>query len=107
LPEINAKNGAARSFAERVAINMPIQGTASDIIKVAMINISRRLGKENLKTRMLLQVHDELIFETPENEIKQIEKLVKEEMEGAIKLDVPLIANISAGANWRDLEDLE
>ncbi len=107
LPEISAKNGTVRSFAERVAINMPIQGTASDIIKVAMINIAHRLNAEKLKTKMLLQVHDELIFETLKDEVTKVKKLVKEEMEGAIKLDVPLIANISIGANWRDLEETE
>jgi len=104
LPEINSKNEQIRSFAERVAMNTPIQGSAADIIKVAMINISKRLKIENLKTKMLVQVHDELLFECPEEEIGRIKKLVKNEMEKAIELDIPLIAEIKTGPNWRDLE---
>ncbi|MDD5492228.1 MAG: DNA polymerase I [bacterium] len=103
LPEINAKDRNIRSFAERVAINMPIQGTAADIIKIAMINIDKKLKQEKLQSKMLLQVHDELIFEVPKAEEKQLTKMIKQEMESALKLDVPLEANVSVGPNWRDL----
>ncbi len=104
LPEINAKDRNIRSFAERVAINMPIQGTAADIIKIAMINIAKKLKQETFQAKMLLQVHDELIFEVPKAEEKQLTKMIKQEMETALKLDVPLEANVSVGTNWRDLE---
>ncbi|MDD5259768.1 MAG: DNA polymerase I [bacterium] len=104
LPEINAKDRNIRSFAERVAINMPIQGTAADIIKIAMINIAKKLKQENFQSKMLLQVHDELIFEVPKAEVKQLEQMIKQEMETALKLDVPLEANVSIGPNWRDLD---
>ncbi|MDD5492730.1 MAG: DNA polymerase I [bacterium] len=103
LPEISAKDRNIRSFAERVAINMPIQGTAADIIKIAMINIDKKLKQEKLQSKMLLQVHDELIFEVPKAEEKQLAKMIKYEMENALKLDVPLEANVSVGPNWRDL----
>ncbi|MDD5354002.1 MAG: DNA polymerase I [bacterium] len=104
LPEINAKDRNIRSFAERVAINMPIQGTAADIIKIAMINIAKKLKQENFQSKMLLQVHDELILEVPKAEVKQLEQMIKQEMETALKLDVPLEANVSIGPNWRDLD---
>lgn len=104
LPEINSKNGQMRSFAERTAMNTPIQGSAADIIKVAMINISHKLQVTGYRSRMLVQVHDELLFECPEDEIEEIRKLVKNEMENAIKLSIPLVAEIKTGLNWRDLE---
>jgi DNA polymerase-1 len=99
LPDINASNRTRREFAERTAINTPIQGTAADIIKLAMIKVDQELKKTGLKAKMLLQIHDELVFEVPENEIEQTEKLVKECMESVMKLDVPLIVNISVGRN--------
>lgn len=104
LPEINSKNGQIRSFAERTAINTPIQGTAADIIKVAMIRISEELRAKSLKSKMLVQVHDELLFETPLEEIEELKRVVKECMENAVKLDIPIVADIKVGANWRDLE---
>ncbi len=104
LPEINSKNGQMRSFAERTAINTPVQGSAADIIKVAMIRISEELRAKSLKSRMLVQVHDELLFESPEEEIEEMKKIAKDGMENAIKLSIPLIADIKVGANWRDLE---
>ena len=79
---------------------MPIQGTASDIVKIAMINVFNALKKEGLKTRMIMQVHDELLFETPESEIKRASAIIKREMESAATLDVPLIAEIGVGDNW-------
>lgn len=100
IPEINSKNGAVRSYAERNAINYPIQGSAADIIKVAMINIDKVLRDENLRTRMLLQVHDELVFEVPAEELDRVTDLVRHEMEHAVELDLPLKVDIGSGVNW-------
>ncbi|MGN1402575.1 MAG: DNA polymerase I [Bacillus sp. (in: firmicutes)] len=100
LPEITSRNFNVRSFAERTAMNTPIQGSAADIIKLAMINMSERLKKEKLQTRLLLQVHDELIFECPEEEIEILMKIVPEEMEGALDLDVPLKVDYAYGPTW-------
>ena len=102
IPEITSKNGAVRSYAERNAINYPIQGSAADIIKVAMVNIDKRLGVEQLQTRMLLQVHDELVFEVPEEELEQIRELIRVEMETAVPLDLPLKVDIGIGKNWAE-----
>ncbi len=102
IPEINAKNFNLRSFGERVALNAPIQGTAADIIKIAMVAVSRRLEKEGLKARLVLQVHDELIVEAPRDEAERVAKLLTEEMEGAYTLSVPLIAEAAIGENWYD-----
>lgn len=100
LPEINAKNFNLRSFAERTAMNTPIQGTAADIIKLAMVHMDKALYERGLKSRMLLQVHDELVFEVPEDELELMKKLLPEVMEGALKLSVPLKAEVSFGSNW-------
>jgi DNA polymerase I len=100
LPEINASNFNLRSFAERTAMNTPIQGTAADIIKLAMVKMAERLEREKLASRMLLQVHDELVFEVPEEELELMEKLVPEVMESALELKVPLRADVSTGYNW-------
>jgi DNA polymerase-1 len=100
LPDIQHQNRIIQSEAERMAINTPIQGTAADLIKKAMIRIHDRLKAEKFKTRLLLQVHDELVFEVPEKEMKQISKLVQEEMEGVYKLSVPLKVDIKVGKNW-------
>ena len=100
IPEINSENNRIKADAERIAINTPIQGTAADLIKMAMINIHARLKNEEYKTRMLIQVHDELIFEVPEDEIDAMSELIKEEMEGVYKLDVPLKVDAGFGKNW-------
>ncbi|MBU2497441.1 MAG: DNA polymerase I [Proteobacteria bacterium] len=100
LPDINHKNRVIRAEAERMAINTPIQGTAADLIKMAMVQIHVRLNKENLKTKMLLQVHDELVFEVPKDEMHYLPRLVKEEMEGVHRLDVPLKVDVNMGENW-------
>ncbi|MFP4974376.1 DNA polymerase I [Paenibacillus sp. CN-4] len=100
LPEINASNFNLRSFAERTAMNTPIQGTAADIIKLAMVQMDAALAERGLKSRMLLQVHDELVFEVPEDELELMKQLVPEVMEGALKLSVPLKAEVSYGKNW-------
>ena len=102
VPEIASSNGAIRAYAERNAINYPIQGSAADIVKVAMVRIHRRLAQEGLKTRMVLQVHDELVFDVPEGELEQVRELVRSEMEGALALSVPLLVDIGVGANWRE-----
>lgn len=102
IPEITSKNYNIRSFAERTAMNTPIQGSAADIIKKAMIDMNERLKKEGLKTRLLLQVHDELIFEAPEDEIDQLKKIVPEVMENAVELDVPLKVDYAFGPTWYD-----
>ncbi len=100
IPEIASKNGAVRSYAERNAINYPIQGSAADIIKVAMVNIDKALNTEQLRARMLLQVHDELVFEVPEEEMELVTELVRHEMESAVELDLPLKVDIGSGLNW-------
>jgi DNA polymerase-1 len=104
IPDINSKNFAQRGFAERTAVNTPLQGTAADLIKIAMIRIDAALLKEGFKTRMTLQVHDELVVELPPNELDTIRPLVKEQMEKVYPLEVPLVADIGVGPNWRDLE---
>ncbi|AGF78486.1 DNA polymerase I [Desulfocapsa sulfexigens DSM 10523] len=97
LPEINVKNKTQREFAERTAINTPIQGSAADIIKLAMVKVVPALQRENLSARLLLQIHDELVFELPESELKETQEVVRDSMEGALQLDVPLIVNFEIG----------
>ncbi|MGH9532951.1 MAG: DNA polymerase I [Terriglobales bacterium] len=104
IPDINSKNPNQRGFAERTAVNTPLQGTAADLIKVAMIHIDAELLARNLSTRMTLQVHDELVFEAPEGEIETVRALVKDKMENAHKLLVPLVVDVGVGKNWRDLK---
>ena len=103
IPDIESRNPNQRGFAERTAINTPLQGTAADLIKLAMIAIDRKLTEQGLQTRMVLQVHDELLFEVPTDETAAIETLVRTEMEGVVALSVPLVADLGFGANWRDL----
>lgn len=100
LPDINSRNYNIRSFAERTAINTPIQGSAADILKIAMIELNKRLKEEKLEATMLLQVHDELVFEVPEKELETLDKLVSEVMENAVSLHVPLITDSSWGKTW-------
>lgn len=100
LPDINSHNSIVRGYAERNAVNAPIQGTAADIIKIAMIRIDERLRREQLKAKMILQVHDELNFSVPLNELERVQKIVIEEMEGAYPMSVPLVADCGHGANW-------
>jgi DNA polymerase-1 len=104
IPDIESRNANQRGFAERTAINTPLQGTAADLIKLAMISIDRQLTERKLKTRMVLQVHDELLFEVPLDETAEVETLVRTEMEGVRKLDVPLVADLVFGSNWRDMK---
>ena len=100
LPEITARNGTARALAERNAINAPIQGTSADIIKLAMIKVAERIRKEGLESRMVLQIHDELVFDSIPSEVERLESIVKEEMENVIKLSVPLTVECNHGNNW-------
>ena len=100
LPDINSRNSTVRGFNERNAINATLQGSAADIIKLAMINVYKRLQSEGFRSRMVLQVHDELVLDTVEEETESVKKLLKEEMESIVKLRVPLIAECNAGANW-------
>ena len=100
LPDINSRNANVRGYAERNAVNAPIQGTAADIIKIAMVKIADRLKREGLKAEMLLQVHDELNFNVPLDEVDRVKELVREEMGGALELSVPLRVDIGVGANW-------
>ena len=102
IPEIRSQNSNARAQAERLAVNSPIQGSAADIIKIAMINIREKLREEHLTARMILQVHDELLFEAPESELDGVRNMIKREMEGAVKLMVPLRVDIGAGRNWAE-----
>ena len=104
IPDINSKNATQRGFAERTAVNTPLQGTAADLIKLAMIRIDEEVRERGLKSRMTLQVHDELVFEVPENEVEVMKPLVREHMEKACTLEVPLLVEIGVGTNWRDME---
>src|SRR5690606_5545555 len=100
LKDINGSNQVVRGAAERNAVNAPIQGSAADIIKIAMINIYNKLETENYQSKMLLQVHDELVFDAYKPEVEKLQELVKFEMENAFKLDVPLVVDIGIGENW-------
>lgn len=100
IRDINSRNATVRGFAERNAINAPIQGSAADMIKVAMINIQKRLKSENFKSKMILQVHDELLFDVPHFEIEKVKPLIKAEMENAVKLTVPIEVEVGSGLNW-------
>jgi DNA polymerase-1 len=107
LPDINSKNQNIRMFAERQAVNTPIQGSASDLIKLAMIQIHKEIKQKNLESRMIMQIHDELVFDVPQKEQDSFAYLVKERMENALKLDVPVIVSMKKGKNWLDMEDVE
>ncbi len=102
LPELKSSNFNLRSFGERVALNMPIQGTAADVIKLAMVNTDRRLKAEGLKARLILQVHDELIVECPEEETEAVKAILRHEMEAAANFSVPLTVDVKSGANWAE-----
>jgi DNA polymerase-1 len=100
LRDITSGNATVRGFAERNAINAPIQGSAADMIKIAMINIHQELINQKLKTKMLLQVHDELVFDVPKEEVDVVKILVEENMRLALRLDVPVEVQLGTGANW-------
>ena len=100
IPEIKSSNYNIRQFGERVSINTPIQGTAADIIKIAMINVHNELKSKNLKSRLILQIHDELIIESPDNEVDEVKELLSNCMENAVKLNVKLKVDINVGNSW-------
>jgi DNA polymerase-1 len=100
IPELRERNFSVRAFGERLAANSPIQGSAADLIKIAMIRIDNALRTEKLESKMLLQVHDELVFEVRPEEMDQVQLLVKQQMEHAAELSVPLIVDLGAGKNW-------
>ena len=100
LPEINSRNGMRRQYAERTAINAPMQGTAADIIKRAMINVHNRLQNTDISALMIMQVHDELVFEVAKDQVDDLTALLHEEMESAADLNVPLLVEIGVGINW-------
>ena len=104
IPEMNSRNGILVQAGERMALNTPIQGSAADIIKLAMIRVYNRLNAEQLEAELILQVHDELIIDTPKNEQEQVERLIKEEMEGAAQLSVPITVDVNSGASWYELK---
>ncbi|MGB4520500.1 MAG: DNA polymerase, partial [Candidatus Omnitrophota bacterium] len=104
LPEINNKNQGIRQLAERQAVNTPIQGSASDLIKLAMIQIHQEIKEKSLKTKMILQIHDELVFNVPLDELNGLAELVKNHMEHVLKLDVPIRISMKKGKNWLDME---
>ena len=100
MKDINSQNAIVRGAAERNAVNAPIQGSAADIIKLAMIAIQKRLKSESWKSKMLLQVHDELVFDVPKEEVDDLKTMIKNEMENAFDMDVPLVVDIGVGNNW-------
>lgn len=102
FPDIDSKNGMVRSAAERAAINSRIQGSAADLIKIAMINVQNRIDKENLPVKMIMQVHDELVFEVKNEFVEEFKDMVKNMMESAITLDVPLTVDVGTGSNWHE-----
>ena len=107
LPEIKSSNMAIRALSERQAVNTPIQGSASDLIKLAMVNIYHLMQEKKLKTVMLLQVHDELVFEVPLDELKESIELIRERMESALKLKVPITVTVKKGKNWLEMEPVK
>ncbi|MBU1125660.1 MAG: DNA polymerase I [Candidatus Omnitrophica bacterium] len=107
IPEINNKNQGIRQFAQRQAVNTPIQGSASDLIKLAMVDIHSRIVHKGLKAEMVLQIHDELLFDSPENELPEVAALVRERMENVMSLEVPLKVDIKKGKNWLEMEEVK
>ncbi len=107
IPEINSSNYHRRSFAERTAVNTPIQGTAADIMKKSMLDVYDALKETDFDLNILLQVHDELVFEVNKSDLDEAAKLIKEKMENTAELDVPLLVDLQIGENWRDKEDYE
>jgi DNA polymerase-1 len=104
IPDIASRNANIRGFSERTAVNTPLQGTAADLIKLAMIRIARELREGKYRTQMVLQVHDELVFDVPLAEADAVRELVKRAMEQVIELKVPIVADVGIGPNWRDLK---
>ena len=106
IPELDARNPALRAAGERMAINMPIQGTAADIVKIAMIRLDARLREGGFRSRLLLQVHDELLLEVPRDEVDRLVPVLRDAMEGAVPLDVPLTVDVKIGDDWESMRPL-
>ena len=104
IPDINSRNPNARGFAERTAVNTPLQGTAADLIKLAMLKIDQEIRDRKMKSRMTLQVHDELLFDVVPEEADEVEKMVKHEMEHVAEFSVPIVAEVGVGQYWRDIK---
>ena len=104
IPDIQSRNPNMRGFAERTAVNTPLQGTAADLIKLAMIALDREITRRNLKSRMTLQVHDELLFDVVPDEAEEMQQLVQHEMEHVAEFSVPIVADVGLGDNWRDIK---
>ena len=104
IPDITSRNPNMRGFAERTAVNTPLQGTAADLIKLAMIALDREIATRNLKSRMTLQVHDELLFDVVPEELEEMKTLVKHEMESVSHFSIPIVADVGTGENWRDIQ---
>jgi DNA polymerase-1 len=102
IPDIHSSNAQVRAAAERLAVNSPVQGTAADLIKMAMLRVQEHLREQGLKSMMILQIHDELLFEAPDEELERLERIVRADMEGVMSLDVPLTVDVSVGRNWRE-----
>ena len=100
IPELKSSNFMVRQFGSRAALNMPIQGTAADIMKLAMIEVQKQIEKRNLKTKLLLQIHDELLLEVPREETEEVKEMLKDSMEKVVELSVPLIAEVSTATDW-------
>ncbi|MFA5177927.1 MAG: DNA polymerase, partial [Candidatus Omnitrophota bacterium] len=107
IPEISSRNQGVRQFAERQAVNTPIQGSSSDLIKLAMISIDQELKKKKLGSRMVLQIHDELLFDLPKGELRALTVLARQEMENVLKLDVPVKVDVKKGCNWLEMEEVK
>jgi len=104
IPDIHSRNPNQRGFAERTAVNTPLQGTAADLIKIAMIRIDAEIQRRKLQSQMTLQVHDELLFDVVPNETEEMQTLVKETMESAAEFSIPIVADVGLGSNWRDIK---
>lgn len=100
VPDINSANATVRGYAERNAINAPIQGSAADMIKLAMINLHNEVKKNKMKAKMIMQVHDELVFDVPKDEVEKLKPIVEKNMKEALKLKVPVIVDMNTGENW-------
>jgi DNA polymerase-1 len=107
IPEINSQNMSIRQFAQRQAINTPVQGSAADLMKLAMINIQKELEKQNLRSRMIITVHDELVFDVPRKEESLIADLVRDQMEHTLTLSVPIKVAVKVGENWLDMKEIK
>jgi DNA polymerase-1 len=107
LPDLNAKNKMLQSFARRMALNTPVQGSSADIIKLAMIRVHEEIKSRSLRARLLLQVHDDLLLEVPENEFEEVMEIVKYSMENAYELRVPLLVSLKSGPNWYEMQEIK